>query len=532
MSEHMRAILSAWLGTEESLLRYEMALNRVGQTDLMSLQTMAHSAPASLLAGGGENCCVSNIPYMAHVENGIGVIEVNGVLTAEYVPWNRFMGLVSYDEIAYAARAMQVMASAGELSAVILKVNSPGGDANGIEIASSALKLLGKQAPIYTYTDKEMCSAGYWLGCIGDEIWSSKLATVGSIGVLVTIRTVVDALKMAGIKIRLLREGQYKAAVNPYEDPTPEMLERVQSQMAIMYGMFTTHVAAELGTTAAALKAGPGQGQTFLGVEAIKEGLVHKLGSMEDMVKALRTKYSPGNSGGSPSKVKAINGSTPMKIFKIKGKTYQLNEAGINAMQAGGITEDEAAQNMANLQEVVEETEEEKVAREQKEADDQKAADEKAEADRLADEELAAGGKPGAKDTPAATASADVSAILQLSAANSQISGELAVVKRQLEEAQAKLTLAETNNASLRGIAVKAINKMEVGLRSAPSKSTDFDSDSAVVAKFARIENDYNAQFKPGAKAAHSTDGHQPNAGATAAASPAVQKAAQGLTQL
>lgn len=532
MSEQLRATLVAWLGTEEASIRYETAMNRIGPTDIAKLHAMDGNATNFMMMAGAESCCVSNIPYMAYIENGVGVIEVNGVLTAEFAPWNRYMGLVSYDEIAYAARAMAVMADGGEVSAVILKVNSPGGDANGIETASSALKLLAKVVPVYTYTDKEMCSAGYWLGCIGLEIWSSKLATVGSIGVMLTIRTVVDALKMQGMKVRVMREGQYKAALNPFEEPKEEDLARIQAQMHIMYEMFTAHVADQLGMKAAELKSGPGQGQTFLGIQAIKEGLVHKIGSMEDMVKALRTKYSPGNTGGSPSKTKAISGSNPMKLFKIGNKTYQLNETGIAAVSAG-LTEDEAAADHANLQEVQEKTADEIAADEAAATEAARVAAEAEEAARIAaDAEAAAAAARAAGANPQLGAG-DVSAILQLSAANAAVSGELAVAKAKLSELEAKVTLAETNNASLRGIAIKAINKMEVALRSAPSKSTEFDSDSAVVAKFGRVEADFNTQFKPGAKANHSTDEHSSTAGATGVrGGKAVAQAAKTLTEL
>lgn len=530
MTRQLSTALSAWLGTEEAALRYEAALNKVAPTDVAQLRGMTGNV--RMMSGSsmsaGESACMDEVDYMAYVVDGIGVIEINGVLTKDYASYNQYIGMVSYEEIAASASAIKTLKNSGALvNAVILKVNTPGGDANGIEQASSALKDLAKTIPVYTHTDKEMCSAGYWLGCNAQEIWATKMANVGSIGVVMVLRTMADALKMAGMKVRVLREGQHKAALNPYEEPKEEDLAFVQTQLGIMYQMFLAQVADNRNTSVKALAEGPGQGQVFLGIQAVKEGLIDQLGSFESLVKALRTKYAPGKSGGTSGKSSAHSGGTPVKMFKIGNKTFQLNATGIAAV-AAGLSEDEAAKDAENLQEVVEQTGEEAAQELAAQQAEEQAAAEQAAAEALAQQQAV----NLQSQQPAATA-ADVSSIMQMAGLNATLTADLAVAKLRMQEMEVKLSSAQADNQQLRVIAIKATNKMEIALRTAPSKSADFDSDAAIVAKFSRVEADFNTHFKAGAKAEHSNHASSTTVGATTAVdTSAASVAAQNLTKI
>jgi len=512
-----KALVGVWMGTDEAALQLEAAVNKVGRSSIPELLKMENlsnlslsSAPSMSATEADVQGYISRVRYMAQLDGDVGILDIKGVLTADYEPYNQYIGVVSYDEIAYAARALRVAAEIGVIKSVILRVSSPGGEGSGIETASAALKELGKAVPMYTFVPNQMCSAAYWLGCHGKEIWSSKLSQVGSIGVVLYLRSVTKMMEMNGIEVRVLREGEFKAQLGQYEDFDEEAVARMQEQMRIMFDMFAGHVADQRGVKSADLKSGAGRGQVFLGVQALKENLVDKLGGFEALVKMLRTEYSPGKSGDSP-KVNANSGSESMKLFSKNGKTYMLNEKGV-ALCGAGMSEEEAAEQEDTLVEVKE--------------GDQSTGDQPTGDQPAGDQPT--GDQPAGDEPKPAASTVDATGLDKIIA----LSSENGALKLQLAAAQAQLETAKTDNAALKGVALKAINRMEIGLNMPVTKSADLETDSAVVAKFQKLEGQFNTQFRVGSKAETSNDTPIPLRGATPAGPSAVDASVQGLTKI
>lgn len=430
-----------------------------------------------------------DVSHMTSVVNGVGIIRIDGTLTNDYSPANYYWGEVSYDEIA--AAAMQ-MANNPDVSVVLMDISSPGGDACGIERGSSALDVLAKAKPLYTYTASQMCSAGFWLGCSGKQIWAAPLATVGSIGVVAIHKSYQENMAQQGIKVTVMREGQYKMLINPFEDLPKVAEEMMQTQMGIIYEMFLGRVSDKRGVSVESLRTGPAQGQTFLGVQAVKTGLIDQVGDFSKLVNQLRSRYA-SQATGTPGTYQATERGLSMKIFTRDGKQFALNARGQAAITAG-LSEDEAAKNDEFLEEIQPEaaqTEEEKAAAEaaEKEAADKTAAEAAAE-----------------ETTPVSASTVDSGMVMQMTDRLIQAGAEKAKLTADLAKAQEQIEQLKNGNAGLKRIAMTSINRMEIAMNVAPSKTEDFDSDSTIVSKFNRLENDFNGRFKPGAKAEHSTE--------------------------
>ena len=500
-----------WLGTEDSFLN-AMALERrmapVTVRDIQSLK--GDTTPIQAFYGGDGGTSASDsmdVSYMLSVVDGIGTIKISGTLVNEYSPANRYWGEVSYDEVAAAAYAM---AADESVKAVILDIDSPGGDANGIERGSSALSMLAKAKPMYTFTGAMMCSAAYWLGCEGKQIWATSLSTVGSIGVVAVHRSLEKAYAKEGIAVTVLRQGQYKMLLNPFEDLTPEARKMMEDQMSIIYGMFLGQVSDKRGISVAELASGAGQGQTFLGLQAVKERLVDQVGDYQKLVNQLRSRYASqgsGIAGGYNMNERGLN----MKIFDRGGKLFALNARGQAAVMAG-LSEDEAALNEDFLEPYT--------------------AQEGGEETPTAGEETpAAAGEetPTAGEETPAPAAIDVAGIIKMTERLGEAVAHSAKLEAALAEMTAEVEGLKASNSGLKRIAMISINRMEVAMGMAASKSEDFDNDQTIVAKFQRLESDFNGRFKPGAKAEHST-APQRKAGTAAPAETAVDKSAKNLT--
>jgi len=458
--------------------------------------------------------------HMCCVNNGIGIIKIDGTLTNDYSPYNQYCGEVSYDEIASAAFCM---ANDPSVVAVVLDMSTPGGDANGIDRAASALDALAALKPVFTYTASEMCSAGYWLGCSGQQIWAAPLSTVGSIGVVAIHKSYQENMAQNGIKVTVMREGQFKMLMNPFEDLPAVAKEMMQAQMAIIYEMFLGRISDKRKLSVAVLREGPAQGQTFLGVQAVQQGLVDQVGDFTKLVNQLRSRYA-SQAVGFTGDYQASQRGMSMKIFHRGGKQFALNARG-QAAVAAGLSEDQAAESEEFLEEVQPEAE---LTPEQKEAADKAAASAAAAEQAAAD---AAAAEAAGTQSPAA--SADSGTVMQMTDRLVAVSTEKAQLAAQLASANAKIEMLENSNSGLKRIAMTSINRMEVAMNIATSKTEDFDSDSTIVAKFNRLESDFNGRFKPGAKAEHSSEEAPRLVGtATKAQDSAVGTATKNLTKI
>mgnify|MGYP001588982293 CR=1 FL=1 len=128
-----------------------------------------------------------------------------------------------YDEIA--ARTVGALEDP-DVAAVMMRVDSPGGDVAGLEEAIrqivSARDSSGK--PIAVWVDELAASAGYWLAAATTSlgVWAPPSAMVGSIGVYCPLVDETKALENEGIAVHLVRDPAGKDAANP-ADPVHEV---------------------------------------------------------------------------------------------------------------------------------------------------------------------------------------------------------------------------------------------------------------------------------------------------------------------
>jgi ClpP class serine protease len=143
----------------------------------------------------------------------------------------------SYDAIRERAAA----AFGGNARAVILHVDSPGGDVSGCFETAIALRTLAETTnkPLYAYVDGKATSAGYALACAANAgIAVSATSLLGSIGVLST-RPDYSAMNAArGLRVEIVASGSRKADGHPDQPISDAELrdtERLVNEMADVF---------------------------------------------------------------------------------------------------------------------------------------------------------------------------------------------------------------------------------------------------------------------------------------------------------
>ena len=226
---------------------------------------------------------------LIQIEGNIGLLNINGPLTSQESWLDQYFGITSYPAIARGMIELTDRYQAGEIDQIIHVFSTPGGDANGINGLTEVMQACLATAPnTLSYTGSQALSAGYWLATVNDKLYTDKMAEVGSIGVISTIKSMARRLEEDGIDVKVVRSGKYKALLHPYEPISEAGVKEVEAKGAQFHGFFLEHVRSQRPGITGQVGAW-GEGQTFFGEEAIRLGLadgpVMSLNSLVNQIK-------------------------------------------------------------------------------------------------------------------------------------------------------------------------------------------------------------------------------------------------------
>lgn len=184
-----------------------------------------------------------------------------------------------------------------DVGAIILDVNSPGGQVNGVaEAANRIFEARGKK-PVVAVANHLMASAAYWIGSAADEIVVTPSADIGSIGVFSVHQDVSKALENDGVKVSIIKEGRYKTEGNPYEPLADEARAAIQERVKESYDAFVEAVARHRGVAPDDVRNGYGEGRVVGSQRAIRLGMADRIETLDQTVNRLFNQIR----GGSPS---------------------------------------------------------------------------------------------------------------------------------------------------------------------------------------------------------------------------------------
>jgi signal peptide peptidase SppA len=200
------------------------------------------------------------------VVNCIAVIPICGILVhgSAMAWWNE----TDYRSI---CAAINAAVADGEVKAIALHVNSPGGEVAGcFDLAETIFNLRGSK-PIWAILDESAYSAAYALASSADKIIVPKTGGTGSIGVVTMHMDVTAALEQMGIKMTTIQFGERKTDSYPTTPLSGDALARIQADVDEMGNMFVDLVARNRGLSSESVRAT--QAGTFLGKFGVEQGL-------------------------------------------------------------------------------------------------------------------------------------------------------------------------------------------------------------------------------------------------------------------
>ena len=246
----------------------------------------------------GANSVGPRLEEVTSEDNGasskIAVIEVNGIIMS------RAMDQGGYGMVDVIKAQLKHAAEDDKVKAVLLKVDSPGGEVLASDEISRAIAEF-QAAPhgkaVVCSMGGLAASGGYYVSAPCRWIVANDLTITGSIGVIMSSWNYRGLMDKVGVRPQTFKSGKYKDMLSGSREPesiTPEERQMLQSLIDETYGKFKGVVAAgrkraqeknrDKGRALSEDWADYADGRILSGTEAFKLGFVDELGTIDDAV--------------------------------------------------------------------------------------------------------------------------------------------------------------------------------------------------------------------------------------------------------
>ena len=184
------------------------------------------------------------------------------------------------------SKALRQAREDDKVKAVVLRVNSPGGSSLASDVIWREVALTKKAKPIIVSMGDYAASGGYYIACAADSIIAEPNTVTGSIGIFAILPNMQKLFNdKLGITFDGVNTGKYADLGNVSRPLSPEERAILQNQVDHGYDDFTKAVATGRHKTQAYINS-IGQGRVWTGSQAIKLGLVDRLGNINDAIKS------------------------------------------------------------------------------------------------------------------------------------------------------------------------------------------------------------------------------------------------------
>lgn len=171
-----------------------------------------------------------------------------------------------------------------KVKAVVLRVNSPGGSSLASAVIWREVQLIHKVKPIIVSMGDYAASGGYYISCAADSIIAEPNTVTGSIGIFSILPNMQKFFNdKVGVTFDGVKTGKFADLGDISRPLTPEEHMILQTQVNRGYDEFTQAVADGRHKTQAYINS-IGQGRVWTGSQALKLGLVDRLGNINDAI--------------------------------------------------------------------------------------------------------------------------------------------------------------------------------------------------------------------------------------------------------
>lgn len=181
------------------------------------------------------------------------------------------------------------------VKAVVIAVDSPGGEITASDVLYHSLKEFTRHKPSVIYFNSLGASGAYYTACGASYIMCNDTTFTGSIGVIISTLNYRELFGKVGLQSVVFKSGAFKDMLNGARELTPEEIAYIQGLVMQSYDRFVGIVAKARKLDEQALRNGVADGRILSGTDAYEAKLVDQLGYVENAhAKAAELGRAPG----------------------------------------------------------------------------------------------------------------------------------------------------------------------------------------------------------------------------------------------
>ncbi len=236
-------------------------------------------------AGGGGSTISSSArtPKFAEsrIERGYGdgkivQIDLTGIISS------RSGGVYTDSMVDDLKIALKQARDDDKVSAVVLNIDSPGGEVTASDVIYNAIAQVDEVKPVVIYMNSVAASGGYYAACGGRYLMANPTTITGSIGVIIQTLNYEDMFGKVGLDSIVFKSGKFKDILSGSREMTEEEKQYIQALVMQTYDRFVGIVAEERELPKASLVNGVADGRIVSGLDALEAKLIDGVGYIED----------------------------------------------------------------------------------------------------------------------------------------------------------------------------------------------------------------------------------------------------------
>ena len=212
-------------------------------------------------------------------EKRIAIVVAEGEIVRGSHPAGRIGSISTAEQLRRVARDDKV-------AAVVLRINSPGGEVFAGETLRRELQQVREAGKtVVVSMGNVAASGGYWISMAADEVWASPATITGSIGVFGMLPTFAGTLDKIGVHTDGFGTTQMAGKLRLDRPLDADVARLFQASTERIYRQFISLVSAARGKSVEEVEE-LAQGRVWSGLQAAERGLVDKTGTFQDAIEA------------------------------------------------------------------------------------------------------------------------------------------------------------------------------------------------------------------------------------------------------
>jgi len=212
----------------------------------------------------------------------VALIRVDGIIVAGESGWSPLAGAAtgSDDVVKQIERALRE----GDVRALLVRVNSPGGSAAGSQEIYQALLRARRQKPVVVSMADVAASGGYYISAPATRIYADPATITGSIGVISLHEDMSGLLGKLGVKTEIMKAGRFKDMGSPFGPMSPEVRQLMAALLKETHEQFIADVVKgrqDAGLTEAEVRK-LADGRIYSGAQAKASKLTDATGGLQE----------------------------------------------------------------------------------------------------------------------------------------------------------------------------------------------------------------------------------------------------------